>query len=271
LLIRSPRREMSRLTSITSEEYFSRENELAYIGSSQFKRFLSCEAAALASIQGEYAEEKSTALLVGSYVDEYFSGTIDVFRVKNPDLFSRDGTLKAPYRQAEDIIRRIERDEMFMKYLSGQPQVIMAGKIGGVPVKIKIDSYHPGKCLVDLKIMRDFAPIWVDGQGKLPFVEAWRYDVQAAIYQEIERQNRGADAEPLPVFLACASKQKVTRLKIISIPNDTLAAALCEVGANIGRYSDIKNGLEEPARCETCDYCAETEILTEIVDYREVG
>jgi len=261
---------MSQLTSITSEEYFSQDNELAYMGSTQFKKFISCSASALAEIRGEYAEEKSTALLVGSYVDAYFEGTLDVFRAKNPDIFTKSGTLKSDYIQAENIIRRIERDEMFMKYLSGQPQVIMTGEIEGVPVKIKIDSYHPGKCLVDLKIMKDFKPIWVDGQGKLPFVEAWGYDIQAAIYQEVERQSRGADAKPLPFFIAGATKQKITRIKIISIPQEQLDYALRTVRENIVRFAEIKAGLVEPERCGVCDYCADTEVLTEIVDYREL-
>jgi bacterioferritin-associated ferredoxin len=256
---------------ITSETYFSPENELKYIGSSQFKAFMSCEASALASIRGEYVEEKSTALLVGSYVDAYFEGTLDIFRSKNPEIFTKSGTLKSEYVQAEKIIQRIERDEMFMKYMSGEKQVIMTGEIEGVPVKIKIDSYHPGKCIVDLKVMRDFAPIWVDGQGKLPFVEAWGYDIQAGIYQEIERQSRGADAKPLPFFIAGATKQKTTRLKIISIPQETMDAALQIVRQNIKHFDDLKHGIGEPERCGTCDYCAETEVLTEIVDYREVG
>ena len=260
------------MTSITSDlnesNYFSQDNQLAYMGSSQFKAFQACPAAAMAELRGEYRQEQTTALLVGSYVDNYFSGTLDLFKAKNPEIFLKNGGLKSEYIQAENIIRRIERDNMFMVYLAGQPQVIMTGEIMGVPVKIKIDSYHPGKCIVDLKIMKDFAPIWVDGQGKLPFVEAWRYDLQMAIYQEIVRQNTGLT---LPVFICGATKQKVTRLKILSIPNDTLAAALCEVGANIERYAEIKAGLIKPERCGICDYCGETEVLTEIVDYREVN
>jgi len=257
---------------ITSENYFSPENNLKYMGSSQFKAFMECESAALASIRGECIEEKSIALLVGSYVDAYFEGTLDIFKAKNPDIFTRSGSLKSDYVQAEKIIQRSERDEMFMKYMSGEKQVIMTGRIESVPVKIKIDSYHPGKCLVDLKVMKDFAPIWVDGRGKIPFVEAWGYDVQAAIYQEIERQNHGVDAKPLPFFIAGATKQKsATRIKIMSIPQDQIDLAMGVVRANIERFQAIKSGQEEPERCGTCDYCAETETLTEIVDYREVG
>lgn len=257
---------------ITSETYFNPENESAFMGSTQFKAFLQCETAALATVRGEYAEEKTTALLVGSYVDAYFEGTLDVFKAHNPELFNRDGSLKAPYKQAEQIIMRIERDDMFMRYMSGEKQVIMTGEIEGVPVKIKIDSYHPGRALVDLKIMKDFAPIWVDGQGKLPFVEAWGYDIQAAIYQEVERQNRGPDSEPLPFFIAGATKEKPEPdIAIISIPQDRIDSAMETVRANIGRFASIKRGEIEPERCGHCDYCRSTKVLSEIVDYREVG
>lgn len=256
---------------LTSENYFSQEATLEYMGSTEFKSFMSCEATALAHIRSEYVEEKSTALLVGSYVDAYFEGTLDVFKAKNPEIFMKSGGLKSDYIQAEKIINRIERDEMFMRHMSGQKQVIMTGEIEGVPVKIKIDSYHPGKEIVDLKIMKDFAPIWVDGKGKLPFVEAWGYDIQAAIYQEVERQNRGVNAEPLPFFICGATKQKTTRIKIISIPQEQLDYAFGTVRENISRFAEIKAGLIEPERCGQCDYCAETEVLTEIVDYREIS
>ena len=55
--------------NLIAENYFSPENQLAYMGASQFKSFLACPAAALAEIRGEYRKEETTALLVGSYVD----------------------------------------------------------------------------------------------------------------------------------------------------------------------------------------------------------
>jgi len=128
---------------VTAENYFSPENELYYMGSTQFKRFLQCESLAVAMLRGEWQEEKSTALLVGSYVDAHFGGTLDIFRAHNPDIFKRDGALKSDYEYANYIIQRIERDEAMMYYLSGKSQVIMTGEIEGVPVKIKIDSLLP--------------------------------------------------------------------------------------------------------------------------------
>jgi len=253
---------------LTSENYFSRENQLKYMGSSQFKAFQSCEAAALAEIRGEYIREKSTALLVGSYVDAHFEGTLDIFRAQNPDIFTRAGTLKSEYQHAEYIIQRIERDEMFMRYMSGTPQKIMVGVIDGVPVKVKIDSYHPGKCIVDLKIMRDFAPVWVDGEGRMPFVEAWGYDIQAAIYQEIERQNSG---NRLPFVIAGATKERPEPdIALLSIPQDRINAALELVRSQIKHFDNLKNDLYEPERCERCDWCKSTKVLTNIIDYTEL-
>ena len=46
---------------------------MAYMGATQFKAFDRCEAAALAEVRGEYAPAASTAMLIGSYVDAYFT------------------------------------------------------------------------------------------------------------------------------------------------------------------------------------------------------
>ena len=61
--------------------------------------------------------------------------------------------MKSDYKQAENIIARIERDKYFMKYISGQKQVIMTGELFGAKWKIKMDSYIPGVAIVDLKVM----------------------------------------------------------------------------------------------------------------------
>ena len=248
---------------LTAENYFSKEAQTEYMGSSQFKAFDKCEAAALAELNGEYVPEKTSALLVGSYVDAYFSGELDRFKGQNPEIFKRDGNLKSEYVQADDIIRRIDGDSMFKKYISGQAQVIMTGEISGVPVKIKIDSFHPGRAIVDLKIMRDFLPVWVEGRGRLPFAEAWGYDIQGAMYRAVE----GHD---LPFILAAATKERVPDIALISIPSDVLDTAMEYVASKIQRFADIKRGLIAPERCEHCDYCKATKVLDSLVDYRDV-
>ena len=104
---------------LTRENYFSPENEMKYFGSTQFKSFQECESMTMARIRGDYAPEPSTALLVGQYVDSHFEGTLDLFQAQHPEMFKRDGSLKSEFLLAEDVITRMEGDDMFMKYAAG--------------------------------------------------------------------------------------------------------------------------------------------------------
>lgn len=269
---------------LTAENYYSHAANMAYMSASQFKSFKTCEARAIAELRGEYIRPVSTALLVGSYVDAHFEGSLDLFKAKHPEIFKRDGSLKSEYTQANQIIARCEEDKLFMMLMSGKKQVIYTGVISGVPYKIKIDSLlDAGQTetiaaefpetseylgmqeglIVDGKIMKDMKYIWNDGERK-PFVEAWGYDTQGAIYQDIQ-------GEMLPFALAVATKETVPDIEALILPDDTLQAALDEVEALSPRYNNLKLGIEEPARCECCDYCRATKKLTGFRKYWEVG
>lgn len=253
--------------NLTNENYFSVEAQMHYMGVSQFKAFEECQAAALAEVTGNYEREKTISLLVGSYVDAHFEGTLDAFQAQNPQLFKRDGTLKAEYKKAEEIIRRVEQDDFFMKYMSGDKQVVMTGEIEGVPVKIKVDSLLPDK-IVDLKIMKDFQPIYKPEQGRLNFIEAWRYDLQGAVYQEIVRQNIG---RKLPFYIAAATKEKETDLAVIEVSPAYLELELENFREKVMLYDAIKKGLIEPKRCEHCDYCKRTKVLKKTISMEELN
>lgn len=250
---------------LTQRNYFSKKASLEYMSVSQFKAFERCPHSALAEINGEFEREQTTALLVGSYIDAYFEGKLDKFKTEYPEIFKRDGTLKAEYTQADSIIERIKKDKLFTEYMSGKKQVIMTGEICGVPVKIKIDSLHPDK-IVDLKIMRDFENIYDAEKGSLPWFEAWGYDLQGAVYQEIVRQNTG---KTLPFYLAVATKEKTPDIDIIHINQKSLDFAFGKFQAYVEEYDAIKKGIIEPERCGKCDYCKKTKVLTEPRDSEE--
>ena len=250
---------------LTQRNYFSKKANLEYMSVSQFKSFEKCQAAALAEIKGKYKREQTTALLVGSYVDSWAEGTLDQFKKQNPDIFKRDGTLKAEYIQADAIIERIQRDKLFMKHMAGEKQVIMTGEICGVPVKIKVDSLHPDK-IDDLKIVKDFEPIYHAEKGLLPWFEYWGYDMQGAVYQEIVRQNTG---KTLPFFLNAATKEKITDIDVLHINQKSLDFAFDHFKANVELYDAIKKGIIEPERCGKCEYCKSTKKLTEPTDSEE--
>ena len=244
--------------NLTKRNYFSRKANQFYMSCSQFKSFEKCPNAAMAELNGKYKREKTTALLVGSYVDSYFEGTLKAFQRQNPEIFKKDGTLKAEYIQANAIIERIERDKLFMKYISGESQVIMTGNICGVPVKIKIDSLHPDK-IVDLKIVKDFENIYDSERGLVPWFEYWDYDLQGAVYQEIVRQNIG---KKLPFYLAPATKEKTPDIDIVHLGQDHLDFAFDRFQRDVERYDAMKKKIIKPDRCEKCEYCKNSKVLT---------
>jgi hypothetical protein len=253
---------------LNKENYFSQAANFEYMGSSQYKRFVECEALALAELRGEHTRKETSALLIGSFVDAHFEGTLDLFKAQHPEMFIKSGALKAEFQHAEYIIQRIERDQMFMRYMSGEKQVIRTGAINGVPFKIRMDVLHK-TAIVDLKVMRDFESQYKPEQGRLNFIEYWGYDLQGAIYQEIERQNNGG--KQLPFYIAAVTKEAEPDIGIFEIPQYQLNTALQLVASNAPHYNNLKQALYEPERCEHCDYCKFTKKLNRIMSMEELN
>jgi hypothetical protein len=230
---------------LTESNYYSLEADKAYMSVSQFKSFLDCEARTMAKLNGEYVEEgNNTALLVGSYVDSSIEGTLDKFKEENPQIFTQKGELKADFKKAEEIVRLIEENELFQKFLSGEKQVILIFELFGIWWKIKMDSFVRDICITDLKTARN-----TEGIVK------WRYDYQGTIYQKgVELNGLGT----LPFYLAVATKEDIPDLNIFQIPQSTLDLALMEVEENLPHIIEVKSGKIAPTRCEKCDYCKKT-------------
>lgn len=250
---------------LTEENYYGRKANELYMSVSQFKDFngtygrLACEFEAMEKMSGRWIPEKTTAMIVGSYVDAYFEGALDRFKAENPELFTKNGGLKAAFKKAEEVIARIERDEYFMKYLSGEKQVIMIGEIGGCEWKIKMDSYIPGVAIVDLKVMASITDLkWVKDLGYLDFVRYWGYDIQGAVYQEIVRQNTG---KKLPFYIAAATKENEPDIQIIHVTQNYLDEAMQMVKLALPRVLRVKSGEALPDRCELCDCCRHNRVL----------
>ena len=244
-----------KLLKLNDANYYSLTADRDYFSVSQFKSFLRCEAATMAYLRGEYERETTTALLVGSYVDANFEGTLEQFKSENPQIFKKDGSLKAEFSKAEEIIEKIKSDPLFMKFLSGEKQKIITFKEFGANWKIKMDSYIKDVCIADLKTARD-----IKGLPK------WRYDYQGAVYQRgVEKKTK----KKLPFYLAVATKEDIVELGIFQIPQSTLDLALEEVAEAMPHLIEVKAGKIEPKRCEECDYCKRTRKTT-IRNYNEL-
>lgn len=249
---------------LTEKNYYSKEADKAFCSVSQYKNFFGtyerngCEAQALAIINGDFVKEKTKPMLIGSYVDSYFEGTLDKFKEETPELFKKDGTLKAEYLHADTMIERCKRDKKFMQYMSGEKQIIMVGELFGMNFKIKMDSYIPNKAIVDLKTVDDLYKAIYTKEGKMSFVQAKLYDFQLAVYQKIVELNTG---KKLPCFIAAVDKKEKPAIEIIQITQPELDSALIGVQHGVERILKLKSGEEQAERCGRCDYCKETKVI----------
>lgn len=270
---------------LTAANYYTPEMNMRYMSASQVKAFRKCEAAALAELRGEWNRPSSTALLVGSYVDAFFSDELEQFTAAHPEIYTKQKTLKAEFQKAHEICERLNRDELARLLLSGKHQTIKTGKIAGVWFKIKSDSLltarkveaickkfpevrqlvpFGGGMIVDLKCMKDFLEIWDEEQhGKVHFAEFWGYDTQGAIYQAVDKRM-------LPFVIVGATKESETDIEAMFIPDEDLSFALAEVEEKAPRYDAIKRGKIEPVGCGKCAYCRSRKQLTRIKHYREI-
>ncbi len=88
---------------LSDENYYSTQADWQYMSVSQYKKFLECEAAALAKLKGEWVPSTDPkALLVGNYVHSYFESkeVHETFKAENKShLFSS----RKPYGLLKDF------------------------------------------------------------------------------------------------------------------------------------------------------------------------
>ncbi len=281
---------------LTNKNYYGAKANREFMSVSQFKQFKKCEAMALAELNGEYERPKSKALILGSFVDEMLTGTkksknkfivenrLEIFQKSSKlskcsdeelavlfndyplDIFNADNKPYAEIVQALETIEKIKKQPLMMQHFKSKHQVIMTGEIAGVPFKIKMDNYKQDKFISDGKYMAGLrSPNLFESM-----VKYWGYDIQGAVYQEIVYQNTG---KRLPFYLDIATKETPTHLAVAEIKQYDLDEALETVKALAPRFQAIKNGTIEPERCGEydCNYCTETNIITEPIDSNYLG
>ena len=268
-------------TMLTARNYYSREANKAYFSVSQVKGLMHCPAAAMAELNGTYYQEKTVPLLVGGYVDAYFSGESDEFIKANPEIFNaRTGELKAEFKKAKDIINRLMRDDLVKRIASqSDTQKIVTGNIAGYPFKAKLDFWlddnattqiatdypdlsemlYADGAIIDLKVMKDFQPIFVPGGGRQHFIEAWQYDLQLAVYQELMRQQIGSK---VPCYILAATKEHAIGMELFRVEQDVLDQRLDELVERLDELNAIKVGKTKAIGCGDCQYCRLTKRLT---------
>lgn len=249
---------------LNEQNYYSLESNQAYWSVSQYKDFMRCESMAMAKIRGEYEQPMTRAMLVGSFVDRYFEGTLPQFIEEHPELFTLKRQLRAEFRRAYEIINCIEKERKFMASMSGEKQKILTFEMFGVLWKMKMDSFAPKRFIVDLKVV-----------ASIDKIADYHYENQGAVYQYGAEYNGYGR---LPFYLAMVEKIRLENKKtgeikypthLRQIPDSELDKALLEIGENMPHFINVKMGLEEPRRCEKCAWCKMTREL-KVRNYMEL-
>lgn len=259
---------------LTNDNYYSQEANKEYMSVHEYLSFAGhlgirgCEAKAMATLNGEWEDPTTDAMLIGSYCDSWFEGTLDKFKKEHAEIFTQKGELKAQYKRADKMIDRCAKDIFFMQCMSGEKQKIFTAELFGCKWKCKLDSYIPGVAIVDLKTTANLHQSWrVADQGYVDFTNYWAYTVQLAVYQKIVEINTG---KKLPCYIAAVTKEDIPEIEVIGIDQATLDHALNEVEMNMPSVLAVKNGEYEPTRCERCDYCKSTKVLTGAISYQDL-
>lgn len=278
---------------LNEQTYYTTDANLKYLDCTTYKNIVGtagrkgCECRALAIAKGEYVEPMTDALLVGSYTDAFFDGSLTQFCANNMEYIFTKASIKKfeasgdpdvlerlkIFAQADLMIERAKREPLFMKYVEGETQKILTAEIEGVPIRVKLDSFD-GKRITDIKTAASITETYYakDLGQRLNFAEYFGYIEQAYFYTTAVEQNYG---KRLPFYLAVITKEKHNnephpRVAIIQIPDKLIDDKGAEIKAHIKDAWSLLQGEYEPIPCGTCEWCADNLPLEKVISLDEL-
>jgi hypothetical protein len=220
-----------------------------------------------------HKEPMGKAFLVGQYFHTAMEGNRahDDFIREHWNVIYKSGDhgKYADFEQADRMIEAARHEEVFAKLIrmEGENEKIMTGLLfDEIPWKVRFDKYIniPDRYIIDWKTAADLnEKVWDEKRGeKVSFIRAYGYDIRAAVYMEIEKQNAGEDTDPF-FALCCVSKQTPPDKEFILMnAREEMAGALAAVQGNALRFWRVKQGLEKPKGCGRCGYCRSVKKIT---------
>ncbi len=273
------------MPKLTDKNYYA---DTKYFSNSLVSSYQQCSACAEAKRKGEWKDEGfKLPFAMGHYFEALLNDDAkELQRVIESDEHkamllnkpTKAGT-QSPNKYKKDceaMHAKCSKNDLFMRFNKGENEKIFTGEIHGVLFKCKVDVINvDGGYFTDTKttkaslqtMVNDQGEIvldsnafdWKDGVGKVPFYEHFDYIMQLAIYQELIFQNTGKKLTPI---LNAVSKVKPHRFQTLIIDKNDfrLSEKIEELLPMIDTIGRIREGIEEPARCEksTCSYCNDT-------------
>lgn len=262
---------------LNRDNYFSKEAEDLYLGSSSFKSWDifhgGCEAKQVAIKNGEWIEPLKSAFLLGSYVHAWSEDNIQEFIKDNySKIYKKNGSLYADFEKADKMIDVLKNDPAVELMRKGEKEKIFTGKIGGVDFKIQVDILNlKENRFCDIKTTKSiYEKYWNDEtKAKESFILKYDYTLQMALYAEIIRQNLG-NIDYLDSYIIAVDKQEQPDHEIIYMGKNFIKEKLEEIEIKLPHIIEVKNGLVDPIRCEKCEYCRSTKRIRKPIHYLDL-
>lgn len=272
---------------LTRDNYYTPEADWAYMSCSQYQSFLECEAAVLAKLDGHWVGSENDAFLVGNYFHSYMESPEahkefceehfdSIYKTKETKARGFEIVGKyAPYAKADEMLQVCMKSPIVKQFyeIAGEVEMIMTGKILGVPWRIRMDKFFPDRNLIiDWKTSANIRELKYNPLTKEreTFAEIYGYLMRAAVYAEIVKQNTGVEFDPMFIIVA-VSKQDFPDLGIFSLNHrQRWDLELEQVKRHLPHIMRVKNREERPRRCGECEYCRSTNQVKRIIPYYEL-
>lgn len=274
--------------SLTNDNYFQDER---YMSVSSWKKFNKCE------LQGTlpFTEDYNASMLVGSYVDEYVSGTLDQFKEAHPELFvtkfvqnettiqeiqkqdpsyiTRNGTFvaskkteameKFPMYFTEEVRLKAEfkQADEICKYIDSKPR--LQKFLGGEKQTIMVGEIEgvPFKIKMDSyipdKLIADLKIMRSVTNSQGDYVDFITPWGYDVQMACYQEVVRQNTGKQLPCYIVAVTKEEPINSVVIQIPQDVLDRALYQVQSTVRDYYDIKQGRKTANGCGKCKACIE--------------
>lgn len=280
---------------LTADNYHSLEADRAYMSSHQFANWVECPECEAYRQRGEYSEdlidvfeESSKALALGSYVDCALTQPdhlAEFMRREESRWFRKERKTKqrpvpgfdydsptALLEAGQRMVRRAKRSELFMASLKGEYQVIIVWEMYGIWWKAMLDLVDSETCSAgDVKTTASISGTFWNSElrAHVPFYENFNYWRQFAIYREAYKAKYGK--YPDYFFMPTVSSEKHPDIEIFLFDEiDRFETELRKIEEKAPQVIAWKSGTENPKRCEKCDYCKETKVLTTVTRARNL-
>lgn len=265
---------MSVQLAVEASNYYSNELGWEYLSNSQLKDFETCEACARAKLTGEWVEEPREALTVGNYVHsamESEEAHTSFLEANKGTIYNSKGKPYAAYVQADKMIETLRNDPFAMDYYTGAKEHIVIADYLGATWKAKLDVVNTDeRRIVDLKTCKGIhEKAWIAGVGYVPWVVAYQYTRQLALYAELYRIATNDDTWFEP-FIVAVSKEDIPDKAVISLGFETVQNELEGLKYSVDRVLQVKGGYAEPHRCEQCKFCRASKKLNSVIYFMDL-